>query len=50
VNEYGLRFTPGESMEMNEGGYFRFVFTAVDDGDFDTAMGRFEDFLRSEKQ
>ncbi|GMI45120.1 hypothetical protein TrCOL_g6569 [Triparma columacea] len=40
--EHGVMMTPGESMGMKGGGWFRCVFTAVDDQGFETLIKRLE--------
>jgi len=49
VDRHGLLFTPGKSMMMGREGFFRIVFTAVDEKGFEEGMMRFKRFLESRK-
>jgi len=49
VNEYGLLFTPGLSMRNERPGFFRCVFSAAHDDEFDLALMRLRTFLTSQK-
>jgi aspartate/methionine/tyrosine aminotransferase len=40
VNDHGLLLTPGASMEAEIPGFFRLVFTAANEDEFETALGR----------
>jgi aspartate/methionine/tyrosine aminotransferase len=43
--EHGLLLTPGRSMKNSVPGFFRFVFTAATDGEFDLALTRMSNFV-----
>mmetsp|Transcript_26043 Transcript_26043/g.51958 ORF Transcript_26043/g.51958 Transcript_26043/m.51958 type:complete len:455 (-) Transcript_26043:1386-2750(-) len=40
ISDYGLMMTPGESMDMRAPGFFRLVFTAVGDEEFELVLER----------
>lgn len=48
ILQYGLLFTPGSSMRHNAPGFFRCVFTAATEDEFQLAKERLEKFLRIE--
>jgi aspartate/methionine/tyrosine aminotransferase len=45
VQDYGLLLTPGNSMRNERPGFFRCVFTAASDDEFEIALARMETFL-----
>lgn len=45
MKKHGLLFTPGRSMRMPMPGFFRCVFTAAGEEEFNLALGRLEGFL-----
>lgn len=45
VDNHGLLLTPGLSMSNEEPGFFRFVFTAASDNEFQLALQRLSDFV-----
>ena len=49
MKEYGLIFTPGESMKSERSMFFRFVFCAVKDEEFDLALERFYKFIKDKR-
>lgn len=48
IVQYGLLFTPGNSMRHNAPGFFRCVFTAATEDEFQLAKERLEKLLRIE--
>eukprot|EP00592_Proboscia_alata_P015188 CAMPEP_0194394682 /NCGR_PEP_ID=MMETSP0174-20130528/123989_1 /TAXON_ID=216777 /ORGANISM="Proboscia alata, Strain PI-D3" /LENGTH=534 /DNA_ID=CAMNT_0039190505 /DNA_START=104 /DNA_END=1709 /DNA_ORIENTATION=+ len=50
VKKYGLLLTPGSSMKMSKEGFFRFVYTAASDDEFDLALQRIETFVTEKGQ
>mmetsp|Transcript_30412 Transcript_30412/g.35073 ORF Transcript_30412/g.35073 Transcript_30412/m.35073 type:complete len:112 (-) Transcript_30412:117-452(-) len=44
INVYGLLLTPGLSMKMTRPGYFRFVFTAANEDEFELSLIRLSRF------
>jgi aspartate/methionine/tyrosine aminotransferase len=46
VRKYGLLLTPGLSMRMQKPGFFRCVFTAATDAEFEIALQRFEKYFK----
>lgn len=49
MHNHGLLFTPGMSMRNAEAGFFRLVFTAATDQEFELALERLEKFIVSNK-
>lgn len=49
LKEYGLLFTPGSSMKTERPGFFRCVFTAASDHEFELGMERLKDYVRSNR-
>lgn len=49
MKDYGLIFTPGESMKSECPCFFRFVFCAVKDDEFDLALERFDTFIKDKR-
>lgn len=49
MNEWGLLFTPGLSMRNERPGFFRCVFTAATDDEFQLALERLREFAESKK-
>jgi len=49
IQEYGLLFTPGLSMRNLDPGFFRCVFTAASDDEFDLALERLKHFVQSKR-
>lgn len=47
VQEFGLLFTPGNSMRNERPGFFRCVFTAASEEEFTIALERIEKFCKS---
>ena len=47
IQQYGLLFTPGSSMKNEQPGFFRFVFTAATDTEYELALQRMETFLQT---
>jgi len=45
MNEYGLLFTPGMSMRNEHAGFFRFVFTAASEEEFELGLIRLRRFV-----
>jgi aspartate/methionine/tyrosine aminotransferase len=49
LNEYGLLFTPGCSMKNERPGFFRCVFTAANDEEFDLGMDRLRTYVHAKR-
>jgi 1-aminocyclopropane-1-carboxylate synthase len=49
VQEFGLLLTPGDSMRNERPGFFRIVFTACSDEEFQLSLDRFRTFARTMK-
>jgi len=49
LNDYGLLFTPGQSMKSELPGFFRCVFTAASDHEFDLGMERLKAYVKKKK-
>eukprot|EP00594_Rhizosolenia_setigera_P021004 CAMPEP_0178981052 /NCGR_PEP_ID=MMETSP0789-20121207/26842_1 /TAXON_ID=3005 /ORGANISM="Rhizosolenia setigera, Strain CCMP 1694" /LENGTH=528 /DNA_ID=CAMNT_0020671543 /DNA_START=128 /DNA_END=1714 /DNA_ORIENTATION=- len=49
MHNHGLLFTPGMSMRNAEAGFFRLVFTAATDQEFELALERLEKFIVSKR-
>ena len=49
VNDFGLLLTPGLSMRNEEPGFFRCVFTAASDDEFEISLDRFRKFAASKQ-
>lgn len=49
VNDFGLLLTPGWSMRNERPGFFRCVFTAAADHEFNLALGRFRKFALAKR-
>lgn len=47
---FGLLFTPGRSMKNELPGFFRCVFTAATDGEFDLSADRLRAFVRAKRR
>jgi hypothetical protein len=47
TTEYGLLFTPGMSMRNERPGFFRGVFTAASDDEFELGLKRIRTFAQS---
>lgn len=47
--EYGLLFTPGRSMRNEKPGYFRCVFTAASDDEFELGMERLRKYVAAKR-
>ena len=47
VREHGLLFTPGMSMRNERAGFFRCVFTAASDGEFELGLERLRKFVEA---
>jgi aspartate/methionine/tyrosine aminotransferase len=45
MKDYGLLFTPGMSMRNERAGFFRFVFTAASEEEFDLGLTRLRTFV-----
>ena len=45
MKEYGLLFTPGMSMRNERAGFFRFVFTAASEDEFELGLTRLRTFV-----
>lgn len=50
VHEFGLLLTPGWSMRNEEPGFFRCVFTAATQEEFDVSLVRFKKFVETKRQ
>ena len=50
MNEFGLLFTPGRSMRNELPGFFRFVFTAASDEEFDLGLKRIKSFVDAKRE
>jgi aspartate/methionine/tyrosine aminotransferase len=48
--EYGLLFTPGSSMKNERPGFFRCVFTAASDEEFDLGMERLRKYVQAKRE
>ena len=46
LQEFGLLFTPGRSMKNELPGFFRFVFTAASDEEFDLGLERLKNYVK----
>ena len=49
LQDYGLLFTPGDSMKNELPGFFRCVFTAASDHEFDLGMERLKKFVHDKR-
>ena len=49
MNHYGLLFTPGLSMRNERPGFFRFVFSAASEEEFDMSLIRLRKFATEKK-
>jgi aspartate/methionine/tyrosine aminotransferase len=49
VKEYGLLFTPGRSMRTERPGFFRCVFTAASDEEFELSLTRLRTFVTAKQ-
>lgn len=49
LREYGLLFTPGRSMRNELPGFFRIVFTAASDEEFDLGLERIGAFVKAKR-
>jgi len=49
LQEHGLLFTPGLSMKAELPGFFRFVFTAATEDEFQVALDRIRSFVKSKR-
>lgn len=49
LTEYGLLFTPGKSMKNERPGFFRCVFTAATDTEFDLGMARLRKYVNAKR-
>jgi aspartate/methionine/tyrosine aminotransferase len=50
VKEHGLLFTPGQSMKNERPGFFRCVFTAASDEEFDLGMDRLRKYVSIKRE
>ncbi|KAL3827355.1 hypothetical protein ACHAXA_003089 [Cyclostephanos tholiformis] len=50
MKDYGLLFTPGMSMRNERAGFFRFVFTAANEEEFELGLVRLRKFVRDMKK
>lgn len=46
LKEFGLLFTPGRSMKNELPGFFRFVFTAASDEEFELGLKRIKNYVK----
>jgi aspartate/methionine/tyrosine aminotransferase len=49
LHEFGLLFTPGRSMKNEVPGFFRCVFTAASDAEFELGMGRLRKYVQAKR-
>lgn len=49
LKEYGLLFTPGRSMKNEKPGFFRCVFTAANDEEFQLGMERLRKYVKAKR-
>jgi len=49
LNEFGLLFTPGRSMKNEKPGFFRCVFTAASDEEFDLGIERLRKYAHAKR-
>lgn len=49
LKEFGLLFTPGNSMKNERPGFFRCVFTAASDEEFDLGMDRLKQYVHAKR-
>ncbi len=49
LQEYGLLFTPGRSMRNEVPGFFRFVFTAASDDEFELGLERIKAYVKAKR-
>ncbi|KAL3936075.1 MAG: hypothetical protein SGBAC_008529 [Bacillariaceae sp.] len=49
LKEFGLLFTPGHSMKNERPGFFRCVFTAASDEEFDLGMERLRQYVHAKR-
>ena len=49
ISDYGLLLTPGQSMRFTRPGFFRCVFTAATDAEFEIALERLESMCQAKK-
>ena len=49
LQDYGLLFTPGRSMKNELPGFFRCVFTAASDHEFDLGMERLRKYVADKR-
>ena len=50
MKEYGLLFTPGMSMRNERAGFFRCVFTAASEEEFELGLVRIRKFVKEQRQ
>jgi aspartate/methionine/tyrosine aminotransferase len=50
TQSFGLLFTPGLSMRTERPGFFRCVFTAANEAEFELALQRFEQFVTTKRR
>ena len=50
MKEYGLLFTPGMSMRNERPGFFRCVFTAASEEEFDLGLDRICTFVKEQRE
>ena len=50
LKDYGLLFTPGKSMKNERPGFFRCVFTAASDEEFQLGMDRLRKYVSSKRK
>ena len=49
LKEYGLLFTPGQSMKNERPGFFRCVYTAANDEEFELGMERLRNYVHTKR-
>ncbi len=49
MKEFGLLFTPGRSMRNELPGFFRCVFTAASDEEFNLGLKRIKDYVAAKR-
>jgi aspartate/methionine/tyrosine aminotransferase len=50
MKEYGLLFTPGMSMRNERAGFFRCVFTAASEEEFELGLERIRTFVKEQRE
>jgi len=50
MSQHGLLFTPGRSMRTEYPGFFRCVFTAASDQEFDIGLERIRTFVKAKRE